>query len=132
MLRIASNLGAVTLAVVCLLSKQAGAQSPKLTLVAASNFAAPEVPFDAVRAGSPGAIPVFTPAPELPRMSQELALATFQERLQQQLAGVPSYSASTVIAVELPDTNQRGVFELRKGFSAPHTLKFMPVHYSGD
>jgi hypothetical protein len=132
MLRSASNLVAVILAFVCLLSMQAQPQSPKLTLVAASNFAAPEVPFDAMRMGSPGTIPVFAPSPEPPRMSPELALAAFQERLQQQLGEVPSYSASTVIAVELPDTNQRGVFELRKGFSAPHTLKFTPVRYSGD
>ena len=132
MQRSASSLGAVMVALACLLSMQAWSQSAKLTLVAASNFAAPEVSFDAIRAGSAGQISAFTTAPELPRMSPELAVATFQNRLRQQLAGVPSYSANTVIAVELPDTNQRGVFELRKGFSAPHTLRFTPVHYSGD
>ena len=94
---------------------------------------APEIPFAAPAMGPATGIPelVATPA-ELPRMAPELALATFEQHLQQQLAGIPSYSATTVIVVELPDTQQHGTFELRRGFSAPHSLRFTPVRYSGD
>jgi hypothetical protein len=43
-----------------------------------------------------------------------------------------SYSASTVIEAELPDTSQRGEYRLRRRFIAPRTLLFTPVRFVGD
>jgi hypothetical protein len=68
----------------------------------------------------------------LPVMSPELTLATFFHRTAQQVAGLAAYSAVTVIHAELPDTSQRGEFELQRKFEAPHTLQFTPVHFTGD
>ena len=136
MTRIRAKSGAMALlalAACCLVVQPAAAQTPKLTLIAASSFAAPELPFEASAMGPSAGVAelVATPA-VLPRMAPELALATFEHRAQQQMAGIPSYSATTVIAVDLPDTQQHGIFELRRGFSAPRSLRFTPVHYSGD
>jgi hypothetical protein len=68
----------------------------------------------------------------LPLMSPELALATYQYRTAQQSAQLAAYSAVTVIRAELPETSQRGEFELQRKFEAPHTLQFTPVHFTGD
>ncbi len=68
----------------------------------------------------------------LPRMAPELALQTFQQRSARQLNEPVSYSASTVVEAELPDTAQRGRFQLRRRFIAPKTLLFTPVRFVGD
>lgn len=68
----------------------------------------------------------------LPTMSPELALATFLHHTEQQVSGLASYSAITVIHAELPDTSQSGEYELQRRFEAPHTLLFTPLHFTGD
>lgn len=92
--------------------------------------------------GSSPPVWAFTPAhgtaalPEtpasLPRMAPELALQTFQQRAVRQLSEPVSYSANTVVEAELPDTAQRGRFQLRRRFIAPKTLLFTPVRFVGD
>lgn len=77
-------------------------------------------------------VPTLGPTAELPLMSPELALNTYQRRVAQQANALASYSAVTVVRAELPDTSQQGEFELQRKFEAPHTLQFTPVHYSGD
>ena len=72
-----------------------------------------------------------TPA-SLSRMAPELALQTFQQRAARQLTEPVSYSANTVVEAELPDTAQRGRFQLRRRFIAPKTLLFTPVRFVGD
>jgi len=67
-----------------------------------------------------------------PRMAPELALHTFQQRAERQLTEPVSYSANTVVEAELPDTAQRGRFQLRRRFIAPKTLLFTPVRFVGD
>jgi hypothetical protein len=69
---------------------------------------------------------------ELPVMSPELTLSTYQHRLGQQAAELSAYSAVTVVRAELPESSQQGEFELQRKFEAPHTLQFTPVHYTGD
>jgi hypothetical protein len=69
---------------------------------------------------------------ELPVMSPELTLSTYQHRIALQAAELAAYSAVTVVRAELPDTSQQGEFELQRKFEAPHTLQFTPVHYTGD
>jgi len=72
-----------------------------------------------------------TPA-SLPRMAPDLALQAFQQRAARQLNEPVSYSANTVVEAELPDTAQRGRFQLRRRFIAPRTLLFTPVRFVGD
>ncbi len=69
---------------------------------------------------------------EPPRMSPELALETYEQRSAQQNELLAAYTASTTIAAELPDTAQRGQYELTREYVAPRTLKFTALHFSGD
>jgi len=68
----------------------------------------------------------------LPRMSPELALQAYQGRSVLQTATLISYSANTRINAQLPDTSQHGEFELERHYSAPHTLEFKAVNFTGD
>ncbi len=82
--------------------------------------------------GYDGSVPSLGSSAELPVMSPELALATYQQRSAQQAAALASYSAVTVIHAELPDSSQQGEFELERKFQAPHSLQFTPMHFTGD
>lgn len=75
---------------------------------------------------------VFSTSPALPRMAPDLALERFAQRADHQLNELPSYSAVTRISAELPQSNQSAVFELERHYSAPKTLQFVPVQFSGD
>lgn len=66
------------------------------------------------------------------QMGQELALEIYQRRAAWQSASLASYSASSVIEAELPDQSQKGRYELQRTYSAPHTLKFKAVSFTGD
>ena len=68
----------------------------------------------------------------LPRMSSELALQAYQGRSVLQAATLVSYSANTRISAQLPDTSQHGEFELERHYSAPRTLEFKAVSFTGD
>jgi hypothetical protein len=68
----------------------------------------------------------------LPRMSPELALETYFQRLQRQSVQLGAYTANTVIEADLPSTAQHGEFELTRSYSAPNSLKFKPVRFEGD
>src|SRR5690348_9063451 len=68
-----------------------------------------------------------------PQMTPELAFSVFQQRLRQQdQRGPLSYSAVTIISAELPQSNQRGKFELLRELTAPNELKFKPIEFTGD
>jgi hypothetical protein len=66
------------------------------------------------------------------QMSPELALEIYQRRAAWQTAFLASYSANSVIEAELPDQSQKGRYELERTYSAPHTLKFKAVSFTGD
>lgn len=68
----------------------------------------------------------------LPRMSPELALQVCQQRQEEQSAKLVAYSDETVMVADLPDTKQKGEYELQRSYEAPSTLKFKPVRYEGD
>lgn len=68
----------------------------------------------------------------LAQMGPELALEIYQQRAAWQSASLASYSANTVIEAELPDQAQKGRYELLRTFSAPHTLKFKALSFTGD
>jgi len=76
--------------------------------------------------------PALAPPLILPRMSPELALHTYEQRAVRQAAELASYSARTVVRAELPESAQRGEFELQRRYAAPRTLEFKPVQYTGD
>src|SRR5438309_11282376 len=69
---------------------------------------------------------------QLPRMAPELALETYQRRSAQQAAALAEYSSTTLIRAELPETSQRGEYELRRHYTAPHTLVFKALRFTGD
>ncbi len=87
--------------------------------------------------GAP-AIVVSRPTPDLafssepPRMSPELALETYEQHAAQQGELLASYTASTTIAADLPDTAQHGEYELTREYVAPRTLKFTALRFRGD
>lgn len=76
--------------------------------------------------------PPLSVTPALPRMAPELAFQTFETRTARQRAALASYSAITVIRAELPETAQQGEFELKRMFTAPKTLLFKALQFSGD
>jgi hypothetical protein len=65
-------------------------------------------------------------------MSPELALATYEGRVVRQAAELGSYSATTVVRVELLDSSQHGEFELERHYAAPRSLEFKVVQFTGD
>ena len=111
-------------------------------------MAAPAGAGDFAFAGNPSSLPSALvpevvelprhPAPQLttsltlPRMSPELALQTYENRAAWQAEELGSYSATTVVHAELPQTSQRGEFEVERHYAAPHTLEFKAVQFTGD
>jgi hypothetical protein len=78
------------------------------------------------------ATPDLTFPSEPPRMSPELALVTYEQHAARQGEMLASYTASTTIAADLPDTSQHGEYELTREYVAPRTLKFTAVRFKGD
>jgi len=76
--------------------------------------------------------PALAPPLTLPRMSPELALHTYEQQAARQTAELASYSATTVVRAELPESAQRGEFQLARYYAAPRTLEFKAVQYTGD
>jgi hypothetical protein len=68
----------------------------------------------------------------LPRMGPEFALQVYRNRASAQAEQLSSYSAITLIRAELPDTQQYGEYELQRQYSAPRTLAFKAVRFTGD
>jgi len=77
-------------------------------------------------------IPSLQSPPVIPRMGPEFALQVYRNRASLQAEQLSSYSASTVIRAELPDTQQAGEYELQRRYSAPRTLAFKAVRFTGD
>jgi len=68
----------------------------------------------------------------LPRMAPELAVQAYRNRVSLQAARLSSYSATTLIRASLVDTKQYGEYELQRSYSAPNSLAFRAVRFSGD
>ncbi len=67
-----------------------------------------------------------------PKMSPELALQVYQQRQQEQAVKLAAYSDQTVMVADLPDSKQKGEYQLERSYAAPNTLKFKPVKFNGD
>ncbi len=76
--------------------------------------------------------PVLAAPVPPPRMSPDLALNCYQGSLSYQDQMLARYSAETLIEASLPDTKQQGSFELLRYYTAPNTLKFKAVRFTGD
>jgi hypothetical protein len=70
--------------------------------------------------------------PTLPRMGPDLALQVYRNRSERQSEQLSSYSATTIIRAELPDTKQSGEYEFQRQYSAPRSLAFKAVRFDGD
>jgi len=66
------------------------------------------------------------------RMSPELALQVHEARSQRQARELGEYVDTTVIEAALPQTEQKGVYQLRRRYSAPKSLAFKAVNFVGD
>jgi hypothetical protein len=75
---------------------------------------------------------VHAKATALPTIAPELALHTFEWRSSVQVEQLASYSATMLICVQLPNTSQNGEYELHERYSAPRTLVFKALQFTGD
>lgn len=115
------------------LARFAAAQAPSLITPGAGadpslSLAAPFLD------GSPpvsASVPLAAPA-ALPRMAPELALQVCRGRSVIQAAQLASYSATTLIRAQLPDTSQSGEYEVQQHYLAPRTLAFKALRFTGD
>lgn len=71
-------------------------------------------------------------SPALPRMAPELALTVFEQRSAKQAVDLGTSIDTTVVQAELPDAAQKGVFELKRYYSAPKSLSFGALKFVGD
>jgi hypothetical protein len=128
----------ITLLFLCV-ATLAGAQAPLLMAAgpAADNLPSFMLPDGLARASASvprvhRTAPALVAPVALPRMAPELALQTYERRSQLQSAGLVSYSATTLVRAQLPDTHQYGEYELQRHYAAPRTLEFKAVHFNGD
>jgi hypothetical protein len=70
--------------------------------------------------------------PQRARMSPELALQVHDARAQRQARELGAYSDTTIVEAELPQTAQKGSYQLQRMYSAPKSLAFKAVNFVGD
>lgn len=78
-------------------------------------------------------MPDFTINRPLPIIAPEVALQTFLRRTAEQNDKIAGYSDETTVTAELPDTNQRGEYQLQRTYtSQPKSLAFSNARFTGD
>jgi hypothetical protein len=127
-----------------LLSGWATAQAPVLARPGAdSNPRAPISSFEASALEGASSVPLAVPSADpvslplsaravLPSMAPELALQVCRGRSVIQAEQLASYSATTLIRAQLPDTSQAGEYEVQQHYLAPRTLAFKALRFTGD
>lgn len=127
---------ALTFVLLCLAGMAPGqAASPAVLLpevFSPDDAAAMDSILDAIVASEDLTPPQLTPPAVLPVMSPELALQTYQARAAQQAVGISSYTSTSVIRAELPETKQQGEYEVKRQYSAPKSLLFTALRFTGD
>jgi len=112
---------------------EAKAKKPKVLQIQTDTQAPPASPSPELPAVGPPHSDLTLVAPvAVAQTSPEVALEIYERRAAWQAAFLASYSANTVIEAELPDQSQKGRYELQRTYSAPHTLKFKAVSFTGD
>src|SRR5882672_9845029 len=76
--------------------------------------------------------PQLTPPAVLPVMSPELALETYRSRAAQQATDLASYTSTSLIHAELPESRQQGEYEVKRQYAAPKSLLFTALRFTGD
>lgn len=94
---------------------------PRYDLVASSPVATPDQP------------KIDLPTTPLPRLAPELALQLFMEHNTEQSQRLAEYTDDTLIQAELPDTSQKGEYELVRNYNAqPRSMTYRSVKFTGD
>ena len=106
------------------------AVSPSVALPTVIDFGSATPVSTAIPPTDP-AVALVVPA-VLPRMAPELALQVCRGRSVIQAEQLASYSATTLIRAQLPDTAQSGEYEVQRHYLAPRTLEFKAVRFTGD
>ena len=70
--------------------------------------------------------------PQRARMSSELALQVHEARTKRQTRELGAYRDTTIVEAELPQTKQKGTYQLTRMYSAPKSLAFKAVNFVGD
>jgi len=70
--------------------------------------------------------------PARARMSPDLALAAHQQRLAHQATTLAGYTAHQVVEAALPGSAQSGRYQLTRRYSAPRSLAFQSLGFTGD
>jgi hypothetical protein len=78
------------------------------------------------------AAPAFSIPAGVAPLSPDLALATYERGLQEQSNELAGYTATSVIDAELPESAQKAEFEMKRRYSAPAVLEFLPLRFTGD
>lgn len=71
-------------------------------------------------------------SPSSPPMTSDLTLQALAHNDENQARELAGYTATTVIAAELPESSQKAEFELTRKYVAPKLLQFTPVRFTGD
>ena len=101
-------------------------------VLSSDDVAAMDSLLDTILAAEDSTPPQLLPPAVLPLMSPELALSTYQARAAQQATGIASYTSTSVIHAELPETKQQGEYEVKRQYSAPKSLLFTALRFTGD
>jgi hypothetical protein len=107
----------------------AWAQESISPFLSAQGKAAPNTVSASAKIGAPD---VFSTPPAMPRMAPDFALQVLQGHAKLQAADLAGYSATTVVRAELPETSQSGEYEVKQHYSAPRTLIFKALRFTGD
>ena len=76
---------------------------------------------------------IVLPGSSLPRMAPELALQMYQQRSVEQARKLAEYTDKTLVQAELPDTRQKGEYELVRNYSAqPRQMTYQSIKFTGD
>ncbi len=81
----------------------------------------------------PSTMPDFSLNKPLPVIAPEIALQSFLRHTAEQNEKLVGYSDETTVTAELPDTKQRGEYQLERIYTAqPKSLAFSNAHFTGD
>ena len=82
---------------------------------------------------SANVLPDFSVAHRLPVLEPGIALQLFLQRSSEQDSKLSGYKDETTVTAELPDTKQKGEYQLERTYTAqPKTLQFSNAKFTGD